>query len=60
LRLYDAAGKEVMGAAPGPDWSRAGSVLTVDLAGLPAGVYVFRGIVSGQATTAKVVKTLRR
>jgi hypothetical protein len=60
LRLYDIAGKEVMGVAPGPEWSRAGSVLTVNLAGLPAGVYVFRGTVYGQTTTAKVVKTLRR
>jgi hypothetical protein len=60
LRLYDAAGKEVMGVAPGPDWPRAGSVLSVNLAGLPAGVYVFRGIVDGQVTTTKVVKTQRR
>jgi len=56
LKLYDALGKEVMGVAPGPDWSRAGSVLSVNLAGLPAGVYVMRGIVNGQATTAKVVR----
>jgi len=60
LMLYDALGKEVMGIAPGPDWSRAGSVLSVNLAGLPAGVYVLRGIVGGQATTSKVVKTRRR
>jgi hypothetical protein len=60
LRLYDATGEEVMGVAPGPDWSRAGSVLAVDLAGLPVGVYIFRGTVYGQATTAKVVKILRR
>jgi len=60
LMLYDALGKEVMGIAPGPDWSRAGSVLSVNLAGLPAGVYILRGIVGGQATTSKVVKTRRR
>jgi hypothetical protein len=60
LRLYDVSGKEVMGAAPGPDWSRAGSVMSINLAGLPAGVYMFRGTVFGQTTTAKVVKTQRR
>ncbi len=59
LQLCDAAGKEVMGVAPGPDWSRAGSV-SVDLAGLPVGVYMLRAVVCGRATTVKVVKTTRR
>jgi hypothetical protein len=60
LTLYDALGKEVKGVAPGPDWSRAGSVLSVDLAGLPAGVYILKGEVGGLVTTAKVVRTRRR
>jgi hypothetical protein len=60
LGVFDVSGKEVMQLAPGPRQSGASSVLSVNLAGLPAGVYVFRGIVGGQATTAKVVKTQRR
>ena len=60
LTLCDALGKEVMGAAPGPDWPKAGSVTSVNLAGLPAGVYMLRGVIGGQMATAKVVKMLRR
>ena len=60
LRLYDVTGKEVMRPSTGPKQPSAGPVLSVDLAGIPAGVYVLRGTALGKATTAKVVKTLRR
>jgi hypothetical protein len=60
LRLYDATGKEVMRAAIGLGKPAASSILTLDLAGLPDGVYVLRGIAGKQATTTKVVKTPRR
>ena len=60
FRLYDATGKEVMRAAIGPGKPAASSVLTLDLAGLPAGVYMLRVIVGSQATIARIVKITRR
>jgi hypothetical protein len=60
LRLYDATGKEVMCATIGRGKPTAGSDLTLDLAGLPAGVYVLRVIVGRQATIARIVKITRR
>jgi len=60
LRLYDIAGKEVMRAAMGLGKPAASSVLTLDLAGLPTGVYVLKGIVGRQATITRIVKITRR
>jgi len=61
LKLFDATGKEVMRViSAGPGGPETGLVQTVDLAGLPVGVYVLRGRVGGETMTAKVIKTSRR
>jgi hypothetical protein len=61
LKLFDTAGREVNRVInAGPGKPNVESVQTVDLAGLPVGVYVLRGQVGGRTMTAKVVKTARR
>ena len=59
LKLFDATGKEVK-CVTGPGKPEAGSVQTIDLAGLPDGVYLVRGKVGGETMSGKIIKTARR